>query len=920
MTRYNIFHTLIRATVVFAAIGCGDANVDGGRVMDGPATIGPSERVGDASFEEEVQLACDSACEATQECPTVRVAGDCAETCVASHDAGAESGEECARAQLDRLNCVSALSCDTLRLDDETECSDVEREVLAKCATPLSLHITAPNSSANVTSFVHTATATNTIHSLTTVDNPIVRYNPELALFVDYRISDDEDFRHPLAVSFHVGRGWQIISADSSPIPAGTQFNVISMPRNNASGTVYVHKNRSRGQIAIYTGRDSTKLSHPALNGNPNAKILVSHYWPQDGSSPGRFNAHPIATYYESGAWHIVNTDGARMPRDVIFFVFFGPEMGSVSTQDRFGHKAYLMDNEVLNQNPDGRVLATRVIKNRGERTTNLYHGHFYNTTSIEGRRGEEQWLLSTTTGTPDPTEGFSVLAHDQLRNGRYRVYTQTRAGWSLDYANGLPPVMEDPLTAKDAAIERVAAAFFRANGDLAVFEIDDDDADAAVVRSTAGGQSLSKYIENRFDQKVGVITLSDGHLVTARLDYNLDGVVDHVARHNLMLGVSQFYVAETVEALERWDDILAGRNVFCTMGEAGLGEASRALLSLGGDTPSSATIPGCASKGKSSDSGFGLDRTLPRGNGSAMERMCQAYFAGGGASGGPEFMAGDITGNDIVSVVRAIGGFGSALRSRNPIDVVKEYVGLVHTLDSIRDRELRAEVGARASALRHAAAGMRRKAAEFSQLANSESDSAAAQRLRAIASDMEEEAELYERVADAVETVPDAVPSLDPGPSPDGSAGSPDADWGRRCEHYLANQASYSLDSLEKAMAQADCPNPVAGVPELVSSTGGGTRPTPVGPFQPDLGRRVNNDLFCRDSVEYPTLGDAMSTMCNSPVTQPGLADNRACQTQIMNSSAGTLQISAGGVVAPRFEEDLTRMLEKVTNPGGPR
>jgi hypothetical protein len=621
------------------------------------------------------------------------------------------------------------------------------------------------------------------------------------------------------------------------------------------------------------------------------------------------------------------------MPRDVIFFVFYGPEMALVSEDERMGEKAYLVDSGAVNQNPDGRVLATRVIENRGERTTNLYHGHFYNTARISGRRGDDQWLLSTTTGTPDPTAGFSVLAHDELRNGRYRIYTQTRDGWSLDYVNGPPSLMDDPLVAKGAAVQRVAAAFFRANGDLAVFEIDDDEADAAIVRSSALERTVSKYITNRFGQKVGLITLSDGHLVTTRIDYNLDGVVDHLAQHNLVSGVSQFTVAETVEAMERWDDILAGHNVFCTMGEAGAGDASGGLLSLGVGTPSSASIPGCQTKGTSGGGGFGLDRTLPRGNGSAMERMCRAYFASGGASGGPGLVGSDPETNGlIISTLGAIWNVfkagavaeatGAASVLVGPLLVVAGVAAVgVPRLDAARDSILRGEVAATAANFRSAAATMRQKAAEISEMAASESDPVRARRYREIAAEMNREAENCEDIADAVETVPDAVPSLDPAPSPDGSAGSPDADWGTRCEHYLANQASYSLDSLEKAMAQADCPSPVDGINELVSSTGGGgTRPTPVGPFQPDLGRRVNNDVFCRDPIEYPTLGDAMSTMCVSPVTQPGLADNRACQTRIMNSSAGTLQISAGEVIAPRFEEDLTRMLEKVVNPGEPR
>lgn len=136
MTRYNIFRTLASSSIILAAIGCGDPGVDEREVFEEPAAIGPSESGGGASLEEEVELACDSACEALLECPRMAVTENCVESCVAAYGVGAEAGEDCTRVGIDLLNCISALSCSTSPIDDD-DCADAMAEVRTTCETGL---------------------------------------------------------------------------------------------------------------------------------------------------------------------------------------------------------------------------------------------------------------------------------------------------------------------------------------------------------------------------------------------------------------------------------------------------------------------------------------------------------------------------------------------------------------------------------------------------------------------------------------------------------------------------------------------------------------------------------------------------------------------------------------------------------------
>jgi|GEM_PF-2396213 len=133
MNGYNIFRILIGSSVILAAVGCGDTSVDDRSIPDGTSAIEPFESGTVTSSEEEVELACESTCDAMRECAGIRVTVDCVESCVASYAVETEADDACALAGIELLNCYSALSCSTLPFDDEGACADAAREVHATC-------------------------------------------------------------------------------------------------------------------------------------------------------------------------------------------------------------------------------------------------------------------------------------------------------------------------------------------------------------------------------------------------------------------------------------------------------------------------------------------------------------------------------------------------------------------------------------------------------------------------------------------------------------------------------------------------------------------------------------------------------------------------------------------------------------------
>lgn len=135
MTRSNTFRILISSGAILAAIGCGDPSLNEGGILEERTGVGPYASGGDVSLEDELELACESSCDAIGACPGLYGTIDCVESCTGTYAVGAEAGDECTVAFIDLLNCYSALSCSTLTSDDAGECGDAVRGVGAACGS-----------------------------------------------------------------------------------------------------------------------------------------------------------------------------------------------------------------------------------------------------------------------------------------------------------------------------------------------------------------------------------------------------------------------------------------------------------------------------------------------------------------------------------------------------------------------------------------------------------------------------------------------------------------------------------------------------------------------------------------------------------------------------------------------------------------
>ncbi|MEC4005757.1 hypothetical protein OX283_013885 [Flavobacterium sp. SUN052] len=98
------------------------------------------------------------------------------------------------------------------------------------------------------------------------IDNPLTNNNPDLILIVtvDFGVIGPR-FNDAYSVFFFDNK-WIINTPNPAGIPENTKFNILAVPRGT---NAFVHTSRP-------TSSNNTTIDNPLLNGNPNAKFLIT--------------------------------------------------------------------------------------------------------------------------------------------------------------------------------------------------------------------------------------------------------------------------------------------------------------------------------------------------------------------------------------------------------------------------------------------------------------------------------------------------------------------------------------------------------------------------------------------------------------------------------------------------------------------
>jgi len=207
------------------------------------------------------------------------------------------------------------------------------------------------------TVFRHTSNAANTNGHITTLNHAQLNGNPNAVVFAQpiYSESGDRAITGAFRVAYLNSR-WVIAYQNANLSIAGVRFQILAMPAG--ASNVIVHNATSANMVG-----KATVLDHPALNGNPNAILLVTQQ--SDG------NNHEIAVQYQSNRWSILNLDGADLPVNARFSVMIATadNVPGFSNARAFVHThttasqltnnpGYtVLDNAIINGNADANVF-----------------------------------------------------------------------------------------------------------------------------------------------------------------------------------------------------------------------------------------------------------------------------------------------------------------------------------------------------------------------------------------------------------------------------------------------------------------------------------------------------------------------------------------------------------------------------------
>lgn len=134
----------------------------------------------------------------------------------------------------------------------------------------------------------------------------------------------------------------------------------ILMSTMYAQDRMFVHTATSANSSGEYT-----LLDHPLLNGNPNAKLLISHVWNPPGEEPV-YNNKVTGVYYSSSTenrWIIYNEDDSEMVAGVSYFVYVADTNAilHIATEENQGEASSysVVDFPAINSNPNAIAVMT---------------------------------------------------------------------------------------------------------------------------------------------------------------------------------------------------------------------------------------------------------------------------------------------------------------------------------------------------------------------------------------------------------------------------------------------------------------------------------------------------------------------------------------------------------------------------------
>lgn len=164
--------------------------------------------------------------------------------------------------------------------------------------------------------FVHTATAGNISADASFIDHPDLNGNPNAEILISHNWNPSgaagvyNDNNTGVFYSNSQNQ-WGVYNESGAAMTLGSSYNIYI-----GDGDVVLHIADLANQA---TNPVYSVINHPDLNGNPNAKVLLTTYFNPNGLR----NNHSYAVWYNdtTDRWNIFPEDLVNLPLDTAFFV-----------------------------------------------------------------------------------------------------------------------------------------------------------------------------------------------------------------------------------------------------------------------------------------------------------------------------------------------------------------------------------------------------------------------------------------------------------------------------------------------------------------------------------------------------------------------------------------------------------------------
>lgn len=237
-------------------------------------------------------------------------------------------------------------------------------------------------------------TATTPYYNYFYVSDVLANDNPDAVILITEN-GDGVPNGHCAGVWYDAWSGdWSIFNEDLATMPTGAAYNM-----KVTTGIVH---------IADGTTGKFSYIDHPDLNGNPNARLMITQNWNPNGRGYGVYNNSCVGSYYDYGInkWAVYNENGSTIPANAAFNI--GYETSEVDTNFSSSAAQISVGGSSLTGNPDALLFATPIYN-----PNNSYYVADTHAVGVVYDSVTSKWNVFHPDGTNLPVNSsYSVTGH----------------------------------------------------------------------------------------------------------------------------------------------------------------------------------------------------------------------------------------------------------------------------------------------------------------------------------------------------------------------------------------------------------------------------------------------------------------------------------------------------------------------------